>query len=64
MDRAKLRELLDAADERLDRETFKQHLSFDLDAPDDAEIVITAGTQRALNALLAELDRQLKEDDK
>lgn len=54
-----MRQLLDAADEALDRDTHDQIQREELDLPDDAEVWITAGTRRKLNALIQALDQQL-----
>ena len=48
---------VDAADDALDKETFEQMWRRDrLDLPDDAEVVITAGTQRKINRVFREIE--------
>ena len=55
----KLRALLDDADAALDKETYDQIKSYDFDAPDDAEVTISVGTERKINRLFSALDKFL-----
>lgn len=57
IDLARLFELMDAADEALDRDTISQKKDGRYDAPDDAEWMVQAGTVRKIDAVFLEIDR-------
>ena len=57
MDLTKLFELMDLADEALDRDTYPQKKDHRYDAPDDAEWPVQAGTVRKIDAVFLEIDR-------
>lgn len=57
---SRLLALLDAADEALDKETYDQLRAAQFDPNEDEEFTITVKTWRKVNALINELDRQLK----